>query len=85
VNHLLGVDGAEFALRSAVSAREVAALAFAEQYVLDPGGMTDERAAELNELFTEPELTALTFTVAVYDAMARVRLVLELEPEAVTT
>ena len=50
---------------------------------MDPSGVTDEQAAELNVLFTEPELTALTFAVAVYDAMARVRLVLDLESEAV--
>ena len=52
---------------------------------MDPSGVTDQQAAELNRLFSEPELTALTFAVAVYDAMGRVRLVLELEPEAVPT
>jgi alkylhydroperoxidase family enzyme len=81
VSQLLGVPGATFDARRPLDDRERAALAFAEQYVLDPNGVTDAQAVELNGLFTEPELTALTFSVAVYDAMARVRLVLDLAPE----
>jgi alkylhydroperoxidase family enzyme len=84
VNHLLGLPGAAFDARAPLGERERAALAFAEQYVLDPAGVTDEQAAAINLLFTEPELTALTFAVAVYDAMARVHLVLDLAPEQVS-
>ena len=51
---------------------------------MDPSGITDQDAVTLNSLFTEPELTTLTFAVAVYDAMGRVRLVLGIEPEAVS-
>jgi alkylhydroperoxidase family enzyme len=86
VNHLLGVGGAtsEWRATATTTDRERAALAFAEQYVLDPSGITDRDAVALNTLFTEPELTTLTFAVAVYDAMGRVRLVLDIEPEAVS-
>jgi alkylhydroperoxidase family enzyme len=76
VRHLLRVPGATFDHRTARTERERAALAFGEQYVLDPSGITDDDAVAWHELFTEPELTALTFTVAVHDALARVELVL---------
>jgi alkylhydroperoxidase family enzyme len=56
--------------------RDRAALGFVEQYVLDPSGITDAQTAALHEVFTEPELTALTFCVAVYDAIGRMELVL---------
>jgi len=79
VHHLLGVPGATFDPGDASTERDDAALAFAEQYVMDPSGITDAQAARLNELFTEPELTTLTFAVAVYDALARVQLVLGLD------
>jgi alkylhydroperoxidase family enzyme len=79
VDHILGVPGASFDPNDVGSEREAAALTFAEQYVMDPSGITDARTAELNELFSEPELTTLTFSVAVYDALARVQLLLGLD------
>jgi alkylhydroperoxidase family enzyme len=79
VDHILGVPGAAFDPSAVGSERDAAALTFAEQYVMDPAGVTDAQAAELNELFTEPELTTLTFSVAVYDALARVQLLLGLD------
>jgi alkylhydroperoxidase family enzyme len=79
VDYILAVPGTAFDNNQPISPRNQVALSFAEQYVMDPSGMTDQQAAALNELFTEPELTALTFCVAVYDALARVRLVLELD------
>ena len=53
-----------------------AALAFAEQFVLDPRGVTDAQAAELHRLFPAPQLAALTTAVATFDALARVKTVL---------
>jgi alkylhydroperoxidase family enzyme len=81
VGQILGLPGAPLDTAAERSPRERAALGFAEQYVLDPSGLTDTHAAELNTLFTEPELTALTFCVAVYDALGRVQIVLELQGE----
>src|SRR3954470_8531576 len=67
VNHLLGVGQATSGTESTpATARERRGLGFAEPYVLDPSGITDDDAATLNRMFTEPELTALTFAVAVY-------------------
>jgi alkylhydroperoxidase family enzyme len=84
VAQILGLPGAHLDTTAGRSPRELAALGFAEQYVLDPSGMTDAFAAELHEYFTEPELTALTFCVAVYDALGRVQVVLELDGEPAT-
>lgn len=79
VGQLVGVGDGRVDPGVARSPREEAALGFAEQYVLDPSGVTDEQCRRLGELFTEPELTALTFAVAVYDALARVEAVLGIE------
>jgi alkylhydroperoxidase family enzyme len=53
-----------------------AALAFAEQYVLDAHGVTDAQTEELHRLFTPPQLAALTTAIATFDALARVRTIL---------
>jgi len=53
-----------------------AAVAFAEQYALDPHGVTDADAAALHDLFTPEELAVLTTALATFDALARVRVVL---------
>jgi hypothetical protein len=60
----------------ATSDAERAAIGFAEQFVLDPRGVTDAQAEELHRLFTPPQLAALTTAVATFDAVARVRAVL---------
>jgi alkylhydroperoxidase family enzyme len=75
VGQLLGLPGGPVD-PTARSEREQAAIDFAEQYVLDPHGITDQQTAALHRLFSEPELTALTFCVAVYDALARAAIVL---------
>ncbi len=61
-----------------------AALAFAEQFVLDPHGCTDEQMSALQTYYTGPELATLTTAVAVFDAIARVRAVLSLPQEEIT-
>jgi alkylhydroperoxidase family enzyme len=50
-----------------------AALGFAEQFVIDPHGFSDEAAARMHVHFDEPGLTTLTMAVAVFDALSRVR------------
>jgi alkylhydroperoxidase family enzyme len=76
VSMLLGLSSTPWDATAPRSARDKAALGFAEQFVLDPQGITDEQAAAMHSVFTEPELTALTFCVAVYDAIGRITLVL---------
>lgn len=58
-------------------ARDRAALAFAEIYVMDAQSVTDEMCAEMNAHFTEPELAAFTIALASFDAMARFRSALD--------
>jgi alkylhydroperoxidase family enzyme len=61
-----------------------AALGFAEQFVLDPHGCTDEQMHELQTHFTGPQLATLTTAIAVFDALARVRAVLAVPQEETT-
>ena len=61
-----------------------AAVGFAEQFVLDPHGCTDEQMRALQTYFTGPQLATLTTAIAVFDALARVRAVLSV-PEEETT
>ena len=53
-----------------------AALGFAEQYVIDAHGFTDEDMAGLHDHFTDPQLATLTTACATFDALARTRTVL---------
>jgi alkylhydroperoxidase family enzyme len=61
-----------------------AAVGFAEQFVLDPHGCTDEQMRALQTYFTGPQLATLTTAIAVFDALARVRAVLSVPEEATT-
>jgi alkylhydroperoxidase family enzyme len=56
--------------------RERAALAFTEQFVIDPSGVTDDDAARWRRELTDAELTALTTAVAVFDALGRAQIAL---------
>jgi alkylhydroperoxidase family enzyme len=58
-----------------------AAVGFAEQFVLDPHGCTDEQMRALQTHFTGPQLATLTTAIAVFDALARVRAVLAVPEE----
>ena len=58
-----------------------AALGFAEQFVLDPHGCTDEQMHALQRFFSASQLATLTTAIAVFDALARVRAVLSLTEE----
>ncbi len=62
------------------NAAERAAIEFAEQYVVDPHGLTDRQFEALHDGFDEPALATLTLAVAMFDALIRLRLALEVEP-----
>jgi alkylhydroperoxidase family enzyme len=62
------------------SPAERAAIAYAEQYVMDPKELTDDHFATLHEHLDEPALAALSLAVAMFDALARFRLALGVEP-----
>lgn len=62
------------------SAGERSAIEFAEQYVIDPHGLTDEHFAALHREFDEPALATLSLAVAMFDALTRMRLALGVEP-----
>lgn len=73
----------ESALRPATDAQH-AAVGFAEQFVLDPHGCSDEQMRALQMHFTGPQLATLTTAIAVFDALARVRAVLAAPEEGTT-
>jgi hypothetical protein len=54
-----------------------AAVGYAEQYALDPHGLRDSDFDALHEYFTDAQLATLTLAVAMYDALARFSVALE--------
>jgi alkylhydroperoxidase family enzyme len=54
-----------------------AAVAFAEQYALDPHGLRDADFDALHEHYTDAQLATLTLAVAMFDARARFEHALE--------
>ena len=52
-------------------------LAFAEQYVLDPHGVTDSDFAALRDYLEPPAVATLVLAIAVFEAQARFRLALD--------
>jgi alkylhydroperoxidase family enzyme len=59
---------------------ERAAIAFAEQYVMDPHELTDDHFAALHAHYDEPAIATLSLAVAMFDALTRFRLALGVEP-----
>jgi alkylhydroperoxidase family enzyme len=59
---------------------ERAAIAFAEQYVMDPHELTDDHFAALHEHLDEPAIATLSLAVAMFDALTRFRVALGVEP-----
>jgi alkylhydroperoxidase family enzyme len=58
------------------SDRERACLAFAEKFVLQPHGVTDEDAAAVTAHLSDKEMIAFTEALAVFDGFTRFRLAL---------
>jgi hypothetical protein len=54
-----------------------AAVGYAEQYALDPHGLRDSDFEALHAHFTDAQLATLTLAVAMYDALARFCVALE--------
>jgi hypothetical protein len=54
-----------------------AAVGYAEQYALDPHGLRDSDFDALHEHFTDAQIATLTLAVAMYDALARFTVALE--------
>jgi alkylhydroperoxidase family enzyme len=73
---LVGGRPSPVTVNGSMSDVERAAVGFAEQFVLDPRGVTDAQTDELHRLFPAQQLAALTTAVATFDAMARVKAVL---------
>jgi alkylhydroperoxidase family enzyme len=60
-----------------LSPAQRAAVAYAEQYALDPHGLRDRDFELLHEHYTDAQLATLTLAVAMYDARARFAKALE--------
>ena len=54
-----------------------AAVGYAEQYALDPHGLRDSDFDALHAYFSDAQLATLTLAVAMYDALARFSVALE--------
>ena len=52
-------------------ARDRTVLAWAEQWLVDVNGVSDDDAAELQELLSERELAQITMAVAVFEMLTR--------------
>jgi len=85
--HAAGLDEqklaalADWASDPRFDARERACLRFAEQFVLDPHGITDADAAAVVAALGEPGLVALIEALALFDGFCRFRLVLGVEQD----
>ena len=77
------VAGAPTPATGPVSDGQRAALGFAEQFVLDPHGCTDEQMLGLQDHYTPEQLATLTVAVSLFDALARVHAVLARPEEVV--
>jgi alkylhydroperoxidase family enzyme len=64
-------DLAQWPTSERFDARDRLALAWAEQWLVDISGITDDAAAELQGAFSERELAQLTMAVAVFEMTTR--------------
>jgi alkylhydroperoxidase family enzyme len=69
-------DLAQWPTSTSFGSRDRAALAFAEQWLLDPSGVTDDLCAALRDALGEPGCAALTMGLALAEAMLRLELAL---------
>ena len=63
------------------SERERSCLALAEQFTIDPHGVSDEDFAGVADDLSPAAVVALVYSLAVFDGLARLRAILEVEPE----
>jgi alkylhydroperoxidase family enzyme len=64
---------------------ERACIEFAEQYVLDPHGLTDGDFTRLREHFDDKQIATLTLAAAVFDATTRFQLALAVDADGAGT
>lgn len=64
------------------SEAERACLAFAEKFVLDPHGVTDEDAAAVTAHLSAREMVAFSEALAIFDGFTRFRIILGIASEA---
>lgn len=57
--------------------RDRAVLAWAEQWLVDVQGITDDDAARVKALFSDEQLAQLTLALATFEALIRARVALE--------
>ena len=60
-----------------LGAAQRAAVDYAEQYALDPHELRDEDFVRLHDSYTDAQLATLTLAVAMFDALARFSVALE--------
>ena len=73
---------AQWPTDAAFSDAQRAALAFAEQFVIDPHGIRGAIRDTLREHFSLPEVVALTEALALFDGFARLRRILAVDDAA---
>jgi alkylhydroperoxidase family enzyme len=64
------------------SERERACVRTAAQYALDAHGISDEAFADLRTHLTDAEAVTLMYSLTVFDGLARLRTILDIEPLA---
>jgi alkylhydroperoxidase family enzyme len=88
VRHCAALDERKISALSAwptsplFSACERACLSFAEQFVMDPHGISDAQAAEVSAHLGPAGLVGLTEALALFEGFARFRLILGVEADA---
>jgi len=73
-------DLAQFETRDDLTAREKAALRFAEQMTRDSHGVSDEQFAELRRHFDEGEVVELASVIGLFNYFNRFNDALNMEP-----
>jgi AhpD family alkylhydroperoxidase len=73
---------AQWPTATAFTDAQRAALAFAEQFVIDPHGIAGPVRDAVREHFTLPEIVALTEALALFDGFQRFRLILGVPPRS---
>ena len=82
VSEAQAADVARWPTSAHFTERERACLSFAERYVLDPHGITDDDFAALRAELAPAAIAMLTLGIAVFDALARFQAALGVAPAA---
>ena len=66
--------------RSTLPDREKLALIFGELYLTNPGAVTDELVAELQEHFTDGQIVEIMFFLGTYNMVQRFNTAMDVDP-----